>query len=229
MYQLILTRHGESEWNAKNQFTGWTDVGLTEKGKKEAQDCGKLLKERGFVFDLAYTSVLKRAIHTLNFMLEEMDIDWLPVEKFWRLNERHYGALQGLNKSETAEKYGKEQVHLWRRSYDTPPPALERTDNRWPRKDPRYAALTDEEIPLFESLHHTVERMKPFITDTLFSAIKSGKRILISAHGNSLRALVQYLDKMPDDEIAAFEIPTGKPILYKLDENLEPLSREFLA
>ena len=228
MYQLVLVRHGQSEWNALNQFTGWTDVELTKKGREEAQAAGKLLFSKGFQFDVAYTSVLKRAIHTLDIILDEVDQVWLPVQKHWQLNERHYGALQGFNKKEMAEKVGAEQVHIWRRSYGTPPPALEKDDPRWARKDPRYAELSDAQIPLCESLADNVKRMEPFIAETILPTIKSGKKVLISAHGNSLRALVKYLDQLSDEEIVGFEIPTGKPILYKLDENLKPISREFL-
>jgi len=228
MYQLILVRHGQSEWNALNQFTGWTDVQLTNQGKLEAQAAGQLLKNQNFEFDLAFTSYLTRAIHTLDIILDEMDTAWLPVEKDWRLNERHYGALQGFNKAKKAEEVGAEQVHIWRRSYGTPPPLLAESDPRWPRHDRRYNDLTDAQIPKGESLRDNVARMKPFIEETLFPAIKTGQRIIISAHGNSLRALVKYLDEMSDDAIVGFEIPTGKPILYHLDENLKPISREFL-
>ena len=228
MYTLVLVRHGQSEWNELNQFTGWTDVELTEKGRQEAQAAGQLLKAQGFEFDIALTSVLKRAIHTLDIILDEMDLCWLPVTKHWRLNERHYGALQGFNKKKMAEEVGAEQVHEWRRSYNTPPPALETSDTRWPRKDPRYATLSDEQIPRTESLKLTVDRMLPFIEDTLFPIVKSGQKVLISAHGNSLRALVKYLDEMADEDIVGFEIPTGKPIVYQLDKDLRPISREFL-
>lgn len=228
MYTLVLVRHGESEWNALNQFTGWTDVKLTEKGRTEALEGGVLLKSQGFEFDLTYTSYLKRAVHTLDIILEVMDTAWLPVKKFWELNERHYGALQGLNKAETAEKYGKDQVHRWRRSYGTPPPQLENDDQRYPGKERQYATLAKKNIPCGESLEHTVARMLPFIEKELFPNIKSGKRILISAHGNSLRALVKYLDKMSDEDIVGFEIPTGKPIVYELDKDLKPTKRYFL-
>ena len=228
MYTLVLARHGESEWNALNQFTGWTDVSLTEKGRAEAMAGGKLLKAKGFDFDSAYTSYLKRAVYTLDIFLETLDLCWLPVKKDWRLNERHYGALQGLNKAEMAEIHGKEQVHLWRRSYATRPPALEVEDPRWPGNDRRYQALSKNQIPCTESLKDTVARMRPFIESELFPTIKTGQRVLISAHGNSLRALVKYLDKMPDKDIVGFEMPTGKPLIYELDKDLKPIKRYFL-
>ncbi len=228
MYQLVLVRHGQSEWNALNQFTGWADVELTEKGRQEAKEAGAIFKAHNLEFDLAYTSVLRRAIHTLDIILGEIDQVWLPVHKRWRLNERHYGALQGFNKKKMAEEVGAEQVHIWRRSYATPPPQLETDDPRWQRSDARYAELSDEEVPRGESLKDNVARMEPFITEELLPMVKTGKRVLISAHGNSLRSLVKYLDQMSDDDIVGFEIPTGKPILYQLDENLKPISREFL-
>ncbi|HEY5714488.1 MAG TPA: 2,3-diphosphoglycerate-dependent phosphoglycerate mutase [Candidatus Gracilibacteria bacterium] len=228
MYQLVLIRHGESEWNAKNLFTGWTDVELTQKGRDEALQSAKALKEAGIELDLAYTSYLKRAIHTLNIVLDETDYDWLPVRKDWRLNERHYGALQGFNKKEKAEEYGEEQVHLWRRSFDVPPPPLSLDDPRHPRNDIRYKALKPEQLPACESLKDTIARMMPFITDELFPAIKEGRKIIISAHGNSLRALVKYLDNIPDSEIPGLEIPTGKAFIYELDEDLKPLKHYYL-
>jgi len=228
MYQLVLVRHGQSEWNALNQFTGWADVELTEKGRLEAKEAGEIFKAHNLQFDVAYTSVLKRAIHTLDIVLAEIDQVWLPVEKRWRLNERHYGALQGFNKKKMAEKVGAEQVHIWRRSYATPPPQMESDDPRWQRSDTRYDGLTDAQVPRGESLKDNVARMEPFIAEELLPLIKTGKRILISAHGNSLRALVKYLDQMSDEDIVGFEIPTGKPILYHLDEDLRPISREFL-
>lgn len=217
MYKLVLIRHGESLWNKSNRFTGWTDVDLSEKGLKEARDAGQLLKDEGFTFDIAYTSVLKRAIRTLWIMLDEMDMMWLPVERSWRLNERHYGALQGLNKSETAEKHGAEQVHIWRRSYDTPPPALTTDDERYPGTDPRYQSLTNDQIPLTECLKDTVQRFLPYWHDTIIPSITSGQKVLIAAHGNSLRALVKYLDNVSDEDIPGLNIPTGIPLVYELD------------
>ncbi len=229
MYTVVLLRHGESVWNKENRFTGWTDVTLSEKGIEEAKAAGRTLAEKGYDFDVVYTSVLQRALLTTNYALTEMDRLWLPVNKHWRLNERHYGALQGLNKAEMAAKYGDEQVHIWRRSYDTRPPALEWDDERNPRNDRRYADLTDEQIPLAECLKDTVDRFVPYWKDTLAPAIKSGKRVLISAHGNSLRALVKYLDKISDDEITGLNIPTGIPLVYKLDENLQPTEHFYLG
>ncbi len=229
MYKLVLLRHGESEWNKLNLFTGWTDVDLTEKGREEALESGKLLKDGNYKFDIAYTSVLKRAIRTLNIVLDEMDIMWLPVIKNWRLNERHYGALQGLNKAETAKKYGDEQVMLWRRSYDVPPPALDENDERYPGKDPRYASLKKEEIPLTESLKLTVDRFIPYWLDTIVPSIKDGKKVLIVAHGNSLRALVKYLDDMSEEAIVKLNIPTGVPLVYELDEHLKPIKHYYLG
>jgi len=229
MYKIVLLRHGESEWNKENRFTGWTDVDLSEKGIAEAEAGGKLMKEAGFKFDLAYTSMLKRAIRTLWLALDEMDLLWIPVIKTWRLNERHYGALQGLNKAETAQKFGEEQVHIWRRSYDIQPPALTADDERFPGKDPRYADLTKEELPLTECLKDTVARFLPFWHDTVVPAIKSGKQIIIAAHGNSLRALVKYLDNIPDDEIVGLNIPTGVPLVYELDDDLKPIKHYYLG
>jgi 2,3-bisphosphoglycerate-dependent phosphoglycerate mutase len=229
MYKVVLLRHGESEWNQKNLFTGWTDVDLTQKGIAEAKRSGKLLKENNFVFDIAYTSVLKRAIRTLNIVLDEMDLMWIPVIKSYRLNERHYGALQGLNKAETAQKYGDEQVLIWRRSYDTPPPPLDETDERYPGKDPRYADLPKEEIPLTESLKSTVERFIPYWHETIAPTIKSGKRVILAAHGNSLRALVKHLDNISEEDIVKLNIPTGVPLVYELDEDLKPIKHYYLG
>lgn len=229
MYKLVLLRHGESDWNKQNRFTGWTDVDLSEQGIQEANDAGKTLKAEGFVFDLAYTSVLKRAINTLHIALNNMDQVWIPVEKSWRLNERHYGALQGLNKAETAEQHGEEQVKMWRRSYDTPPPALDPSDERYPGKDPRYADLTDQELPRTECLKDTVERFLPLWHDTIAPTIKSGKRVVIAAHGNSLRALVKYLDDISEEEIVGLNIPTGIPLVYELDNDLKPIRHYYLG
>ena len=229
MKKLVLLRHGESTWNKENRFTGWTDVGLTEKGRDEAVQAGRLLAKEGFVFDVAFTSVLKRAIKTLWIALEEMDLMWIPVHNSWRLNERHYGALQGLNKRETALKYGEQQVHLWRRSYDVPPPALEPNDERHPRFDRRYAGLTPKELPATESLKDTYDRVLPFWHGTIVPEIRSGKRLLISAHGNTIRALVKYLDGLSDQEITALNVPTGIPLVYELDEELRVLKHYYLA
>lgn len=227
--KLVLLRHGESTWNKENRFTGWTDVDLSEKGREEAKKAGALLKAEGYSFDVAYTSVLKRAIRTLWFALDEMDLMWLPVIRDWRLNERHYGALQGLNKSETAKKYGEEQVHIWRRSYDVCPPELTSDDERYPGKDPRYKNLNPKDLPLTESLKTTVDRFLPLWENTIAPTITSGKRVLIAAHGNSLRALVKHLDKIPDDEIVNLNIPTGIPLVYELKENLEPINHYYLG
>lgn len=229
MYKVVLIRHGESVWNKLNLFTGWTDVDLSEKGIQEAIDGGKILKEEGYSFDIAYTSVLKRAIKTLNIVLDEMDLDWIPVVKNWRLNERHYGALQGLNKAETAEKYGMDKVMEWRRSFDTPPPELEVTDDRYPGKDPRYADLSKEELPLTESLKLTIDRFLPYWHETIAPMIKSGKKVVVVAHGNSLRALVKYLDNISEEEIVSLNIPTGVPLVYELDENLKPIKNYYLG
>jgi 2,3-bisphosphoglycerate-dependent phosphoglycerate mutase len=229
MYKVVLLRHGESVWNKENKFAGWTDVGLSEKGVEEAKEGGQTLKKAGFVFDVAFTSVLSRAIKTLWLVLEEMDLMWIPVHHSWRLNERHYGALQGLNKAETAEKFGMEQTQIWRRSYDTPPPALTRNDPRWPGNDPRYADLKPEEIPVTECLKDTVARFLPYWHGTIVPMIKAGKRVLIAAHGNSLRALVKYLDQIPDDKIVSMNIPTGIPLVYELDENLAPIRNFYLG
>jgi len=229
MRKLVLIRHGESEWNKKNLFTGWTDVDLTEKGISEAEEGGKILKEGGYTFDIAYTSVLKRAIRTLNIVLDKMDLMWIPVVKSYRLNERHYGALQGLNKAETAEKYGTEQVLQWRRSYDVPPPPLTENDDRYPGKDPRYKNLDKSEIPLTESLEITVKRFVPYWLDTIVPTIKSGQRVIIAAHGNSLRALVMYLDNVSKEDIVKLNIPTGVPLVYELDDDLKPIKHYYLG
>ncbi|MGI9248454.1 MAG: 2,3-diphosphoglycerate-dependent phosphoglycerate mutase [Woeseiaceae bacterium] len=225
--KLLLCRHGQSDWNLKNLFTGWKDVDLTEKGVQEGIDAGRLLAELGYDFDIAYTSVLKRAIRTLWHMLDQMDLMWIPVVRDWRLNERHYGALQGLNKAETAAKYGEEQVHIWRRSYDIPPPALDADDERHPSFDPRYKGI--DNLPGAESLLLTLERVMPCWNKLVAPDLKAGKNVLIAAHGNSLRALVKMLDKVSDEEITGFNIPTGIPLAYELDDDLEPVSREFLG
>jgi 2,3-bisphosphoglycerate-dependent phosphoglycerate mutase len=229
MYTLTLVRHGQSIWNLENRFTGWTDVGLTERGRAEALEAGRLLKEGGYLFDVAFTSVLRRAIQTLWIILEEMNLEWIPVVNAWQLNERHYGALQGLNKSEMAEKFGEAQVKVWRRSYDVPPPALELTDERHPKFDPRYASLTPEQLPATESLKITLERVLPYWHSTLAPTIKSGKRVLVAAHGNSLRALVKYLDNISDAEITELNIPTGIPLVYELDDELKPIRSYYLG
>ena len=229
MYTLVLVRHGQSTWNLENRFTGWTDVGLTAQGEQEARSAGKLLREGGYTFDVAYTSVLKRAIKTLWIIQEEMGLEWLPVVRAWQLNERHYGALQGLNKAEMAEKFGEAQVKIWRRSYDTPPPALEWNDERHPRFDPRYAGLSAEQLPATESLKLTLERVLPFWNATLAPAIQSGRRALVVAHGNSIRALVKYLDHISDAEITELNIPTGIPLVYELDESLRPMGHKYLG
>ena len=229
MYKLVLIRHGESTWNKENRFTGWTDVDLSEKGMGEARKGGVQLKKDGFVFDVAYVSVLKRAIKTLNLVLDEMDLLWIPVFKSWRLNERHYGALQGLDKSETAAKHGEDQVKIWRRAYDIAPPPLEKSDARYPGKDARYRDLTDKELPVTECLKDTVNRFLPFWHDTLAPAIKSGKRVLVAAHGNSLRALVKYLDNISDKDILELNIPTGMPLVYELDANLKPIKHYYVG
>jgi len=229
MHKVVLLRHGESTWNKENRFTGWTDVDLSEKGVEEAREAGQVLKKDGYVFDVAYTSVLKRAIRTLWITLDEMDLMWIPVYRSWRLNERHYGALQGLNKAETAKEHGEEQVLIWRRSYDIGPPALEKEDERYPGRDPRYRELTEQELPLTECLKDTVERFLPYWKETIAPAIKSGKRVIIAAHGNSLRALVKYLDKIPDKEIVRLNIPTGVPLIYELDDNLAPIRHYYIG
>jgi len=229
MKKVVLLRHGESTWNKENRFTGWTDVGLSEKGLVEAHEAGRTLKKEGYVFDIAFTSVLTRAIKTLWISLEELDQMWIPVLHHWRLNERHYGALQGLNKAETAEKHGMDQVKIWRRSYDIPPPALTPDDPRFPGKDPRYAGLAGRDVPLTESLKDTVARFLPHWHDTIAPAVKSGKRVLIAAHGNSLRALVKYLDNISDQDIVELNIPTGIPLVYELDDTLKPLRHYYLG
>jgi 2,3-bisphosphoglycerate-dependent phosphoglycerate mutase len=229
MYKVVLLRHGQSTWNLENRFTGWTDVPLSTEGRKEAQAAGQLLAKEGFVFDVAYTSLLKRAIRTLWIALVELDQMWIPIYKSWRLNERHYGALQGLNKSETAEKFGEDQVKIWRRSYDVPPPALEADDPRSPAKDPRYSDLSASDLPLTECLKDTVDRFLPYWHETLAPQIKAGKRVLITAHGNSLRALVKYLDNVSDEDIAELNIPTGIPLVYELDQDLKPIRHYYLG
>ncbi len=229
MHKLVLIRHGESTWNQENRFTGWTDVDLTEKGREEARQAGRLLKGQGFRFDVAYVSVLKRAIRTLWTVLDEMDLMWLPVQNSWRLNERHYGALQGLNKSETAAQYGEDQVKIWRRSYDIPPPPLETSDNRFPGNDPRYADLKPGELPRTECLKDTVARFLPYWHETLAPAVRSGKKVLVTAHGNSIRAIVKYLDNVSDDEIVGVNIPTGVPLVYELTEDFKPIKHYYLG
>jgi 2,3-bisphosphoglycerate-dependent phosphoglycerate mutase len=227
MYKLVLIRHGESDWNKENRFTGWTDVDLSEKGLAEAKNAAEILKKEGFSFDIAYTSVLKRAIRTLWIVLDKLDLMWIPVHRSWRLNERHYGALQGLNKAETAKKYGDEQVHIWRRSYDVLPPLLETSDKRHPANDPRYHDLKNP--PAGEALKQTVDRMLPYWNETIAPAIKSGKKVIVAAHGNSLRALVKHLDGMSNEEIMELNIPTGIPLVYELDKNLKPISHRYLG
>lgn len=229
MKQVVLLRHGESIWNKENRFTGWTDVDLSEKGIEEARKAGQVLKKEGFIFDVAFTSVLKRAIRTLWIVLDEMDLMWIAVYNSWRLNERHYGALQGLNKSEMAEKFGEGQVLIWRRSYDIRPPALEKDDQRNPASDRRYSDLGPEDIPLTECLKDTVARFLPYWHKQIAPTIKSGKRVIISAHGNSLRALVKYLDNIPDDEIVKLNIPTGLPLVYELDDNLKAIKSYYIG
>lgn len=229
MHKVVLLRHGESTWNKENRFTGWTDVDLSDKGREEACDAGRLLKEGGYAFDLAYTSVLKRAICTLGIALDVLDLLWIPVIKDWRLNERHYGALQGLNKAETAAKHGEAQVKIWRRSYDIPPPPLERGDERHPGRDPRYTLLGPADLPLTESLKDTVARFLPYWHETIAPSIRAGKRVLIAAHGNSLRALVKYLDKVSEADIVELNIPTGIPLVYELDADLRPLRHYYLG
>jgi len=229
MYTVVLLRHGESKWNEENRFTGWTDVDLSHKGFKEAKEAGETLKAAGYTFDLAFTSVLKRAIRTLWIALDEMDLMWIPVVRDWRLNERHYGALQGLNKAETASKFGEDQVKIWRRSYDIPPPALEKTDPRYPGNDLRYRDLHASEVPLTECLKDTVERFLPCWQNTIAPEIRSGKKVLIAAHGNSLRALVKYLDNISDEDIIGLNIPTGMPLVYELDADLKPFRNYYIG
>ncbi len=229
MHKLVLLRHGESVWNKQNLFTGWTDVDLSEKGIQEAKQAGILLKEHKFEFDLAFVSVLKRALRTLWISLDEMDQLWVPWERSWRLNERHYGGLQGLNKAQTAEKHGDEQVHIWRRSYDVPPPELEKADQRYPGHFRMYANVPEKELPTTESLKDTVERFLPYWHERIVPAIKNGKRVIIAAHGNSLRALVKYLDNISDEEIPGLNIPTGIPLVYELDDELKPIKHYYLG
>jgi 2,3-bisphosphoglycerate-dependent phosphoglycerate mutase len=229
MHKLVLLRHGQSTWNQENRFTGWMDVDLTDQGRAEAAEAGRLLKNEGFAFDIAFTSVLKRAIRTCWITRDELDLLWIPVEKSWRLNERHYGALQGLNKAETAAKHGEEQTKIWRRSYDIPPPPLTPDDPRHSSRDPRYRTLSASELPLTESLKDTVVRFLPYWHDTIAPTIRAGKRVLIAAHGNSLRALVKYLDNISDREIVNLNIPTGIPLVYELDDDLKPLGSRYLG
>ncbi len=229
MYKLVLLRHGESQWNMENKFTGWADVDLTAKGIEEAKAAGELLKDEGFTFDKAFTSFQKRAIRTLWITLDGMDLMWIPVERSWKLNERFYGGLTGMNKAETAKKYGDDQVLTWRRSYDIPPPELEKTSEYYPGNDPRYAGLTEEELPTTECLKDTVARVVPYFESTIAPEIKAGKNLVIAAHGNSLRALVKYLDGMSEDEILKLNIPTGVPLVYELDENLKPIKNYYLG
>ncbi|MDD4201916.1 MAG: 2,3-diphosphoglycerate-dependent phosphoglycerate mutase [Candidatus Omnitrophica bacterium] len=227
--KLVLVRHGESQWNKENRFTGWTDVDLSEKGITEAKKAGKLLKEQGYTFDIAYTSVLKRAIRTLWLTLDEMDLMWIPVIRSWRLNEKHYGALQGLNKAETAEKYGDEQVLQWRRAYDIQPIALEKTDQRHPCHDPRYKDLPEKDVPATECLKDTVERVLPFWKSDIAPTLKAGKKLIIAAHGNSLRAIFKYLNNISDEDIVGINIPTGMPLVFELDKDLKPIKYYYLG
>jgi 2,3-bisphosphoglycerate-dependent phosphoglycerate mutase len=229
MKKLVLLRHGQSAWNLENRFTGWTDVDLTDQGRSEAERAGQLLREGGYAFDVAYTSVLKRAIRTLWITLDGMDQMWIPVHRSWRLNERHYGALQGLNKAETAKKYGDEQVLIWRRSYAEPPPPLTRDDERHPGNDPRYASLPESDLPLTESLKTTVDRFLPYWKETIAPEIRAGRRVLIAAHGNSLRALVKHLDSVSEEEIVGLNIPTGIPLVYELNDDLSPIRHYYLG
>ena len=229
MYKVVLLRHGQSQWNLENRFTGWHDVDLTEQGQAEARAAGQVLKENGFLFDKAYSSLLKRAIRTLWLALEELDQVWLPVRRDWRLNERHYGALQGLNKAETAEKHGEDQVLIWRRSYDVPPPPMEKDDEGYAGNDIRYADLPEADIPLTECLKDTVDRFLPYWHETIAPDIKAGKRVIIAAHGNSLRALVKYLDDLSEEEVLKLNIPTGMPLVYELDANLKPIKNYYLG
>jgi 2,3-bisphosphoglycerate-dependent phosphoglycerate mutase len=229
MHHVVLLRHGESDWNRENRFTGWTDVDLSERGRAEAKSAGQILKAEGYSFDCAFTSVLKRAIRTLWIVLDEMDLMWIPVERSWRLNERHYGALQGLNKAETAEKFGEAQVKIWRRSYDVPPPALDKADPRFPGNDPRYRSLSASELPLTECLKDTVARFLPYWHGTIAPAIKAGRKVIIAAHGNSLRALVKYLDDVSERDIIELNIPTGVPLVYELEADLTPRKHYYLG
>jgi 2,3-bisphosphoglycerate-dependent phosphoglycerate mutase len=227
--KLVLIRHGESVWNKENRFTGWTDVDLSDRGREEAREGGRVLKAEGFTFDVAYTSVLKRAIRTLWIVLDEMDLMWIPVHGAWQLNERHYGALQGLNKAETAAKFGEDQVKIWRRSYDIPPPPLEKSDERWPGHDPRYASLSEKDLPLTECLKDTVARFVPYWESVIAPEVKAGKRVIIAAHGNSLRALVMYLDNISREDIVELNIPTGMPLVYELTGGLKPIRSYYLG
>jgi 2,3-bisphosphoglycerate-dependent phosphoglycerate mutase len=229
MHKLVLLRHGESTWNKENRFTGWTDVDLTEQGRQEAKAAGQVLKKDGFSFDLAYCSVMKRALRTLWIVLDELDELWIPVEKTWRLNERHYGGLQGLNKSETAAQYGEDQVLVWRRSYDIPPPPLEKSDERYPGHDPRYRDVPAADLPLTECLKDTVDRFLPYWHEVIAPQVKAGKKVVIAAHGNSLRALVKYLDDLSEEEVLKLNIPTGIPLVYELDDQLQPIKRYYLG
>jgi 2,3-bisphosphoglycerate-dependent phosphoglycerate mutase len=227
--KLVLLRHGESKWNKENRFTGWKDVDLSRKGRKEAKQAGDILKQEGYVFDVAFTSVLKRAIRTLWITLDRMDLMWIPVYNSWRLNERHYGSLQGLNKAQTAKKFGDEQVLIWRRSYDIPPPELKKTDKRYPGNELRYKDMDEKDLPLTESLKETVARFMPYWHETIAPTVKSGKRVIIAAHGNSLRALVKYLDNVSDKDIVSLNIPTGVPLVYELDKDLKPIKHYYLG
>ena len=229
MKKVVMIRHGESDWNRENRFTGWTDVRLSEKGVQEAIEGGRALKKEGYIFDVAYTSVLSRAIQTLWLVLEEMDLMWIPVYRNWRLNERHYGALQGLNKAETAEQHGVEQVKQWRRSYDIPPPELTTDDHRFPGNDPRYAGLSTDELPLTECLKDTIERCLPYYQETIVADIHAGKRVLIVAHGNSLRGLVKHIDRISDDKISGLNIPTGIPLVYEFEDTMSPIRNYYLG
>jgi 2,3-bisphosphoglycerate-dependent phosphoglycerate mutase len=229
MKKLILLRHGESSWNLQNRFTGWSDVDLSEKGVIEAKQAGQLIKQAGYNFDIAFTSVLKRAIRTLWIVLDDLDLMWIPTLKSWRLNERHYGALQGLNKAKIAKEFGEQQVHLWRRSYDVRPPALQKTDERYPGSDPRYKSLSDDEFPVTESLADTIKRFLPYWQNSITPVIKEGKKVIIVAHGNSLRALVKYLDNISENEIVDLNIPTGIPLIYDLDDELKPIKHYYLG
>ncbi|MDA0294160.1 MAG: 2,3-diphosphoglycerate-dependent phosphoglycerate mutase [Verrucomicrobia bacterium] len=229
MHKLVLLRHGESTWNKENRFTGWTDVDLTEQGRQEAKAAGQVLKKDGYSFDLAYCSVMKRALRTLWIVLDELDELWIPVEKTWRLNERHYGGLQGLNKSETAAQYGEDQVLVWRRSYDIPPPPLEKSDERYPGHDPRYRDVPAADLPLTECLKDTVDRFLPYWHEVIAPQVKAGKKVVIAAHGNSLRALVKYLDDLSEEEVLKLNIPTGIPLVYELDDQLQPIKRYYLG
>jgi 2,3-bisphosphoglycerate-dependent phosphoglycerate mutase len=229
MYKLVLVRHGESLWNKENRFTGWYDVDLSEKGREEAKKAGQALKKEGYTFDVAFSSVLKRAIRTLQIVLDEMDLMWIPVNRSWKLNERHYGALQGLNKSETAAKFGEPQVLVWRRSYDIPPPPLEKSDERYPGRDPRYKNLSEKELPLTECLKDTVDRFLPYWHESIAPAIRSGQKVIVAAHGNTLRALVKHLDNISEEEIVGLNIPTGIPLVYELDKDLKAIKHYYIG